>query len=66
MVKKPIRLKTKRNHHSRFDVGFSETNEIILQSEATSLFDVQRSMFDDGRSSFNILNVHLSKQFCMA
>jgi hypothetical protein len=34
-----------RNRHSqsRFDIGFLKTNEIKLQSGATSLFDVRRS-----------------------
>jgi hypothetical protein len=44
--------KWKKNIHSRFDIGFLETSEIVLRSEATSLFDVQRWTFDVGRSSF--------------
>jgi len=44
--------KMKRKSHLRFDIGFLKTNKIKLLSEATSLFDVRRSMFDVGRSSF--------------
>jgi len=47
--------KMKRKSHlrfERFDIGFLKTNKIKLRSEATSLFDVRRSMFDVGRSSF--------------
>jgi hypothetical protein len=39
-------LKRNRNSHSKFDIGYWITNEIRLQSAATSLFDVQRWMFD--------------------
>jgi hypothetical protein len=35
-----------KNSHSRMEIGFLETNEIKLRSEATSLFDVQRWAFD--------------------
>jgi hypothetical protein len=35
-----------RNSHSRFDIRYFKTNEIILQSAATPLFDVQRWTFD--------------------
>jgi hypothetical protein len=52
--------------------NLKQRNEIKLWSEATSLLDVRRSMFDVGRSacslfnvgrsSFNMLDVHLSKQ----
>jgi len=44
------------------DIGFLKTNKIKLRSEATSLFDVERSMFDVGRLSFNMYDVHLEKQ----
>jgi hypothetical protein len=44
------------------DIGFLEISKIKLRSGATSLFDVRRSMFDVGRSSFSMLDVHLSKQ----
>ena len=46
------KMKRKRNSHLRFDIGFLKTNKIKLLSEATSLFDVQRSMFDVRCSSF--------------
>jgi len=39
-------LKRDRNSHSRFDIGFLKTNVIKMRSKATSLFDVQRWMFD--------------------
>ena len=39
-------LKRDRNSHSRFDIGFLKTNLIKMSSKATSLFDVQRWMFD--------------------
>jgi hypothetical protein len=44
--------------------GLKET-KIVIQG-ATSLFDVGRWMFDVGRSSFNMFDVHLLKQARMA
>jgi hypothetical protein len=41
-----------RNSHSRFDIGFMQTNEIKLRSGAISFFDVRLSMFDV-RVSYN-------------
>jgi hypothetical protein len=43
-VSKP--LIRKRNRHASFELGFLKTNEVKLRSRATSLFDVQSSMFD--------------------
>mgnify|MGYP007065677927 CR=1 FL=1 len=43
---RPGGLKKKRTNHSRLDIGFLKTNVIKLRSGATSLFDVQRWMFD--------------------
>ena len=45
-------LKRNTNSYSRFGIGCVKSNEIKLPSEATSLFDVQRWMFDVGRSYF--------------
>ena len=49
------KMKRKRNCHLWFDIGFLKTNKIKILSEATSLFNVQRSMFDVRRSSFKCL-----------
>jgi hypothetical protein len=38
---------------------FSKTNKVKLRSEATSLFDVQRWMFDVRCSVCSMLDVHL-------
>jgi len=45
-------LKRNRNNHSGFDIGYLKTDEIKLQSAATSLFDVQRWTFNVRCSSF--------------
>ena len=49
-------LKRNRNSHSGFDISFLQTNEIILQSGATSLFDVQCWTFDVGCSVRSIFD----------
>jgi len=46
------RLKRNRNTYSKFGIEFLKTNEIILRSGTTSLFDVQRWAFNVRCSSF--------------
>jgi len=60
------RAEKRQKQAVKFDIGFFIRFYNNLSSEATSLFDVRCSMFDVGRSSFYMLDVHLLKQARMA
>jgi len=55
-----------RTKYPRFGIGFLKTKDIKLRSEATSLFDVQRWMFDVRCSVRSVFDVDLLKQARMA